>query len=180
MRGKERIEHTIKLAGELPPFRHAFLGLLPMRPAVEPPAPPANKKLASGNDKQKPGDKPDVTKKATADTKKSEPAAKGITVRMVYDGSPAAEAGIQIGDRITSINESKVDSIDDAIAAVNSLAPGNKVVVKLTRGGEPKELTLTAARLPTNIPGDLPSAYATSPAGRPMQPKNQRPARLAT
>src|SRR5947207_6850908 len=39
MRGKERLERTIKLAAELAPFRHAFLGLLPMRPAIEPPAP---------------------------------------------------------------------------------------------------------------------------------------------
>ena len=83
---------------------------------------------------------------------------------MVYDGSPAADAGIQIGDRITNINESKIDSIDDAITAVNNLAPGNKVVVKLTRGGESKELTLTAARLPTNIPGDLPSARTAPPS----------------
>ena len=163
MRGKERIERTIKLAGELPPFRHAFLGLLPMRPAIEPPA-AADKKPNNGNDKQKSDDKSDDTKeKATADAKKSEPAEKGIAVRMVYDGSPAADAGIQIGDRITNINESKVDSIDDAITAVNNLAPGNKVVVKLARGGESKELTLTAARLPTNIPSDLPSAR-TAPA----------------
>src|SRR6185436_9144354 len=33
LRGKERIEHDVKLAGELPAFRHAFLGILPMRPA---------------------------------------------------------------------------------------------------------------------------------------------------
>jgi hypothetical protein len=81
---------------------------------------------------------------------------------MIYDGSPATDAGIQIGDRITSINDSKVASIDEAIAAVNSLAPGNKVVIKLTRGGQAKELTVTAARLPTNIPGNLPPAYLAS------------------
>src|SRR4051794_10735714 len=36
MRGTERVERTMKLARELPPFRHAFLGVLPMRPAVQP------------------------------------------------------------------------------------------------------------------------------------------------
>ncbi len=161
MRGDERIERTIKLAGELPAFRHAFLGMLPMRPAIEPPA-AADKKPNGDNDKPASGDKSDDTKKATTpDATKSEPTEKGVAIRMVYEGSPAADAGIQIGDRITSVNESKVDSIDDAIAAVNSFAPGNKVAVKLTRGGESKELSLTAARLPTNIPDDLSSAYTT-------------------
>jgi membrane-associated protease RseP (regulator of RpoE activity) len=83
---------------------------------------------------------------------------------MIYDGSPAAEAGIQIGDRITNINESKVASIDDAIAAVNNAAPGSKIAVKLAGGEESKELTLTAARLPTNIPGDLPPAHKLLPS----------------
>lgn len=163
MRGKERIELTIKLAGELPPFRHAFLGLLPMRPAIEPPN-PADKKPIDGNDKQKSGDKSTDTKEAaTTDAKKSEPADKGIAVRMVYDGSPAADAGIQIGDHVTHINESKVNSIDDAITAVNNVASANKITVNLTRGDETKELTLTAVRLPINIPADLPSAR-TAPA----------------
>jgi poly(3-hydroxybutyrate) depolymerase len=83
---------------------------------------------------------------------------------MVYDGSPATDGGIQIGDRITNINESKVSSIDEAITAVNNIAPGNKLGVKLSRGGEAKELTLTAARLPINIPGELPAAYSATPA----------------
>ncbi len=160
MRGKERIERTLKLAGELPPFRHAFLGLLPMRPAIEPPA-STDKKPNDGNDKQKSTDKSGEGKeKAPKDDNKSQSAEKGVVVRMVYDGSPAAEAGIQVGDRITNISESKVASIDDAINAVNSLAPGNKTLVKLTRGDESKEVTLTAARLPANIPGALPSAHA--------------------
>jgi serine protease Do len=160
-RGKERVEHTIKLAGELPPFRHAFLGLLPMRPPIEPPA-TADKK-PNDDDKQKSANKSGDTKEqATPDTKKSESTEKGIAVRMIYDGSPAADAGIQIGDRITNINDSKIGSIDDAITAMNNVAPANKVTVKLTRGGESKELSLTAARLPTNIPGDLPSAHTAS------------------
>ena len=35
MRGDERLERTITLVGEMPAFRHAFLGILPMRPAAE-------------------------------------------------------------------------------------------------------------------------------------------------
>jgi serine protease Do len=163
-RGKERIERTFKLAGELPPFRHAFLGLLPMRPRIQPPA-SADKKPKGANDKQKSDDQSDDTnEKRSPDSDKAETAEKGLAVRMVYEGSPAADAGIQIGDRITNINDSQVASIDDAITAVNNLAPGNKITVKLTRGDEPKELTLTAARLPNNIPGDLPPARSATPS----------------
>ncbi len=174
-RGKERIERTIKLTGELPAFRHAFLGILPIRTTAESSV-ADDKKPKSGDDKKKAGH----TKKAddgadqptpapseqptSPEAKKTEHAEKGVAVRMVYEGSPAAEAGVQIGDRITNINDSKVDSIDDAIAAVNNLAPGNKVVVKLTRDGQSKEQTLSAAQLPTNVPSDLPSANEVSNA----------------
>src|SRR5262245_54041968 len=34
-RGEDRVENTVKLAGELAPFRHAFLGILPMRLAAD-------------------------------------------------------------------------------------------------------------------------------------------------
>jgi serine protease Do len=173
MRGKERIERKIKLAGELPAFRHAFLGLLPMRTAAAP-SEPTDKKPKTGGGEQKPSEKPTNTKKSeSAEAKKTEPAKKGVTIRTVYNGSPAAEAGIQAGDRVTQLDESKVDSIDDAIAAVNNFAPGNKIVVKLIRGDQPRDLTLTAARLPANIPNDLPTAYeaaATPPKDAATKP----------
>ncbi len=173
MRGKQRIERTITLTGELPAFRHAFLGILPMRPAAEPQA-PGDKNLKPRDGAKKPTGKSAEKKKANdggdratpaateapeaTDAKKTHHAVQGVAVRMAYPGSPAAEAGVQVGDRIVGINETKVDTIDDAIAAVNSIAPGNKVVVRLLRGGKSMELTLTAARLPTNVPSELPSA----------------------
>ncbi len=156
MRGKERIERTIKLAGELSAFRHAFLGILPMRPAAVPTTEDGEKpKTASGDKKS--GEK-------AAEAKESDKVEKGIAVRMVYDGSPAAEAGIQIGDRIVEINGSKIMSIDDALEAVNNIAPGSKVAVALLRGGQSVDRTLSTARLPTNIPSELPPAYEATVA----------------
>src|SRR6185369_2643408 len=168
IRGKERIERTLKLVGELPAFRHAFLGILPMRPADEPTAPESEKTTAA-NGKKKSGEKAIEAQKSDdrADKKdspkpnekaeskvieKTGSSEKGVVVRMVYDSSPAAEAGVQVGDRITEIDETKIDSIDDAIGAVNSAAPGNKVVIKCMRATKPMEFTLSAARLPSNIP----------------------------
>lgn len=149
MRGKERLERSITLIGEMPAYRHAFLGILPMRPPIEVPA-PAGEKANAANDKN-----------TTDGKKETDKAKKGITVRMVYDGSPAADAGIQPGDRVVQINETDVNSIDDAIGATNSMAPGIKAPVRLLRGDQQMDLTLSAARLPANVPDELPAAYMT-------------------
>ena len=128
MRGDERIERSIELVGELAPFRHAFLGILPMRPAPEEPNA----------------------------AKLSDP---GVVVRMVYAGSPAAEAAVRAGDRIIEINDTKVKSIDDAIQALNNVAAEGKLTVRLVRADQPIDLAITAARLPGNVPGELPPAF---------------------
>jgi serine protease Do len=129
-RGDERVEGTVKLVGELPPFRQAFLGILPIRDASDEP-----------------------------ESKES-----GVTVRAVYPGSPAAEAGVQPGDQITEINDAAIKSIDDAIQALNNLTPESKVSARVLRKGSTLDLALTATRLPTSIPTDLPTASA-APAG---------------
>jgi serine protease Do len=145
-RGEEQLERTIALAGELPPFRHAFLGILPMRAA---------KDDATGADDLEAAE--DEPKSENADEINTAEA--GVTVRMVYAGSPAEEAGVKPGDRIVRIIESDVQSIDDAIDALNNAAPGIEVKMSLTRDGQPVEVTLKAERMPTNVPAELPNAY---------------------
>jgi serine protease Do len=187
VRGNERIERTVTLAGELPAFRHAFLGILPMRPLASPTmddkkSDSAEKKSGGKTASHRNADKA-VSKNSSqqkparpAGTPAPRPPELGVVVRMVYDASPAAEAGIQAGDRIVGVYEAKTDSIDDAITALNSIAPGTKVNLRLLRGNRSIDKTLSAARLPTNVPGELPSAYdassgdaadkaATAPAG---------------
>ncbi len=129
-RGEERVEGVVKLVGELAPFRHAFLGILPKRVATE----------------------------------ENEAEESGIMVRAIYPGSPAAEGGVQVGDRLTEINGATIKSIDDAIQAVNNLAPDSKVPVRSVRNDSTLDLTLTATRLPTSVSGDLPPA-AAAPTG---------------
>jgi serine protease Do len=123
-RGDERIEKELKLVGELPPFRHAFLGILPMR--------------------------------SIADDEKDE--ATDVVVRMVYADSPAAKAGIQAGDVITKINDTEIESLDDAMSELNNIFPESNVAVHVTRHEKPLDFTLTAARLPGSVPADLPLA----------------------
>ena len=100
-------------------------------------------------------------------SQEKEPTEPGVIVRTVYSGSPAADAGIQHGDRIVELNETKIKTIDDAIQALNNVTPETKVTVKLARDGKPMDFTLTAARLPGNVPAELPPAFETHAAANP-------------
>jgi serine protease Do len=86
---------------------------------------------------------------------------------MACDGSPAAEAGIRAGDRILQIGETRIDSIDDALEALNNVAPGDELKLHFTRDGKANDVTLTAARMTANLPKELPPAYANVEAGGP-------------
>jgi serine protease Do len=145
-RGDEQLERTITLAGELPEFRHAFLGILPMRAAT-----------VESNEADDADDAEGAPEAGKKDDKSS--TQPGVTVRMVYAGSPAENAGIKPGDRVVRINETDVKSIDDAVDALNNAAPGSDVKLNLTRDEETIEVTLKADRMPTNVPAELPNAY---------------------
>jgi serine protease Do len=152
MRGDERIERDVKLVAELPAFRHAFLGLLPLREAPK----DAGKEKAQGEAKDAKNSK--VTQPGQDSAAAKGEQTTGIGVRMVYADSPAAQAGIKPGDRITKINESQIHSVDDAIQAVNNVTAEAKVAVQVLREEKLLDLTLTASQLPTDVPNDLPPA----------------------
>ncbi|MGD9636729.1 MAG: PDZ domain-containing protein, partial [Pirellulales bacterium] len=148
-RGDERLQRTVELAGELEPFRHAFLGILPMREAtLEIKAPTAATSQQEGAGE-------------AAKTEQSNAAGPpGIEVRFVYPDSPAAKAGINAGDRVTKINSSLIDSIKSAIDAMNAVLPQSEVTVVVERDGAARDVKLTVGVLPTNVPTELPPATA--------------------
>ena len=170
MRGEERIERTITLAGELAPFRHAFLGVLPVRIA----ATNANEEAAANESDDNSNADISATGEDDAeiagDAVDEDPA--GVEVRMVYADSPAAAAGIQADDRIVQINDTRPARIADAIAAMNNAAPDMKIDVHVRRGAETLQLAATASRLPTTVPNDLPSA---APSDTSAQNENTGP-----
>ena len=55
--------------------------------------------------------------------------ADGAQVAGVVEGSPAAAAGLTVGDTITSVAGSAVSSVSDLGAVMSSLSPGRPVVV---------------------------------------------------
>ncbi len=67
----------------------------------------------------------------------------GAYVVEVTDGSPAAEAGIEVGDVITSIGGEAVTSADSAILAVRSHDIGDTVEVVVMRGDQERTFEVT-------------------------------------
>jgi serine protease Do len=174
-RGEEKMKRTLTLAATLPPFRHAFLGILPLRPPVEPAARGEPDAGEAGSDEE-PAER-ETEDETDATDKKERPT--GIGVRMVYPGSPAATAGVQPGDRVVQIGDVPVQTIDGAIAELNNLAPGIEIALRLARGDQTIDVTLTSAGLPTNVPSELPLAYETSKGteagGTPVVEKETNP-----
>lgn len=76
-------------------------------------------------------------KKAKAD---DEP---GVAVAEVYEGTPAATAGLKVGDRVLTIDGRWTDTLGDAHVAVSLVKPGRKADVTLTRDGKPMTLSIT-------------------------------------
>jgi aminopeptidase YwaD len=69
----------------------------------------------------------------------------GVQLADVRTGGPAAAAGLQAGDIITRLGTRDIHNFDDYMASFGELKPGVAIPVKIQRGGEAKELTLTPA-----------------------------------
>jgi serine protease Do len=89
--------------------------------------------------------------------------ASGVRVRYVYPGSPAATAGLKAGDRIVALGETTATDADQLRTLVANLEPKVKTTLKIDRDGEALSLELIPGKLPTDIPGELPSAAAEPP-----------------
>jgi len=66
----------------------------------------------------------------------------GVLVRYVYDGSPAQNSGIEVGDVIIGINDENVYGMNDLTTILGTFKPGDKVDVKIVRDKK-TELTIT-------------------------------------
>jgi serine protease Do len=102
------------------------------------------------------------------------PDTRGALITQILDGSPAAKAGIEVGDVITAFNGSPINQSSDLPPLVGSLVPGSKAKVKIVREGMAREVTVVlteleedqTAALPTpTVPGAAPSSSGTNPLG---------------
>lgn len=141
----KEIESDVKLAAELPPYRHAFLGVIPSRAAAT--------KATAAEDSETDAEKDAQPKAAT-----------GVGVRAVWPGSAASKAGLKPGDRIIKLNDDKISFPKDALDEVNSHNPGDKIAIVVRRGEGELEFSAELGELPSDILSvdDLPTE---SPSG---------------
>jgi C-terminal processing protease CtpA/Prc len=71
------------------------------------------------------------------------PADSGVLVSKVVEGSPAAKAGIRVGDVITEADGVKLDDPDDLVERVQDKKKGASIQLALVR--DKKNVTLTSA-----------------------------------
>jgi serine protease Do len=74
---------------------------------------------------------------------------KGVLVSEVFEGEPAAKAGIRAFDIITEVNGRKIRDGRQLISTVSSINPGTSVSVKIIREGKEKDVKLVVGRRPS-------------------------------
>jgi serine protease Do len=69
----------------------------------------------------------------------------GVTVSSVVAGSPADQAGLKVGDTITTVDGHKVTKGAELVADIASRKPGAKVQLGFLRNGKQQETSVTIA-----------------------------------
>jgi serine protease Do len=72
-------------------------------------------------------------------------AGSGVTVSSVVAGSPADQAGLKVGDTITTVDGKKVTKGSELVADIASRKPGAKVELGFVRNGKPQNTSVTIA-----------------------------------
>jgi serine protease DegQ len=65
-----------------------------------------------------------------------------VFVKSLVKDGPADKAGLMIGDRIEFAHKGSVDSIEDVLNAVGKMGEGDKVLIRIKRDGEKKDVTI--------------------------------------
>jgi serine protease Do len=69
----------------------------------------------------------------------------GVTVSSVVAGSPADQAGLKVGDTITTVDGKKVSKGSELVSDIASRKPGSKVKLGFLRNGKAQDTTVTIA-----------------------------------
>jgi serine protease Do len=76
--------------------------------------------------------------------------ARGAMVDNPQADSPAAKAGIEAGDVITSVNSTEVKDSRDLARTISTMAPGSQVKLEVLHKGQSRPVTLTLGELPND------------------------------
>lgn len=101
-------------------------------------------------------------------------------VADVAAGSPAAAAGIRIGDDVRAINGTRLQSADDVSQSLTALAPGQAVSVAIARDESVADVRMTAVPRPAPGPARGWQAAPAEPAPSVLvPPPSTTPSRFA-
>lgn len=104
----------------------------------------------------------------------------GVFVRYVFPDSPAAAAGIELGDEIVSFAGVEIKSTSKLAEKLAEFVPDDKAAVEVRRAGKLEKLTLVLGRLSTETPEALPPAYdAERPAAKDEPKRGVVPMKIA-
>jgi len=96
---------------------------------------------------------------------------KHLTVRHVFANSPAADAGLKVGDRIISVNGAETPSAAKCVEKIAEMVPGDKVAVIIERADEKLTLEVSLAKIAGAAPKDLPPASSAKRPEPTEEPK---------
>ena len=77
--------------------------------------------------------------------------AEGAVVQVVEADSPAAKAGLEVGDVITRIDARVVDGSADLSRTIRGLKPGSKVTLTVWRSGKTRDLPVTVGEFKDDV-----------------------------
>jgi len=75
----------------------------------------------------------------------------GALITQVYPGSPAAKAGLEVGDVVTSFDGRPVTSSTDLLNDVLGAPPNTRVRLGVWRNGRTVSVQVTLATKPQNL-----------------------------
>jgi putative serine protease PepD len=92
----------------------------------------------------------------------------GARIAAVQSGSPAAQAGLAVGDVVTKVGDARVEDFSDLVARIGSYAPGQQVTLTVGSGGAERTVSVTLGSRPdqaasTGTGGESNSPFGNSP-----------------
>jgi len=98
--------------------------------------------------------------------------AQGAAVSNVEEGSPAAKAGLEVGDVILKIDGRAVEGSADLSRTIRAVKPGSRVNLSVWRGGKPRDIVVTVAEFKDD------ESTRTAAAGKGGKKPESKPGKL--
>jgi len=87
----------------------------------------------------------------------------GVLIKSVYQGGPAANAGIKIGDVVLAVDGVEVNDMQALNYRLATHRPGEGVRIRVAAGKQTKDVAVTLAVPPENPPRDLTTIAGRNP-----------------